>query len=241
MVNLSVNLNKVALLRNARDLDIPNICKIAEICIQAGAAGLTIHPRPDERHIRKTDVFELDKVINKRVEFNIEGNPFEGDFMELIEKTRPTQATLVPDSPNAVTSNCGWDIDANEDKLIGIVKAIKDLGIRVSLFMNPDINDIKKVKKIPGTDRVELYTEPYAKAFMNDKGVESFATYAKAAEAAHQLGLGVNAGHDLSLENIKLFTKLPHLQEVSIGHALTAEALEFGFYHTVVKYLEVLI
>lgn len=239
MTRLSVNLNKIALLRNQRDIGLPSVIDSAKIAIEAGAHGITVHPRPDQRHIRFSDVYELAEMMP--VEFNIEGNPFTGKYMEIARKVKPDQATLVPDDPNANTSDHGWDIKANKAKLIPVIKELKDMGIRVSLFMDPDIAGIEMAKDI-GAGRIELYTEPYATAFRtNQKLDESLQSYAKAAKTAIDLGLGLNAGHDLNLDNLPKFRNaVPGILEVSIGHALIADALQFGLYNTIKKYLEVL-
>ena len=238
MTNLSVNLNKIALLRNTRNIGIPSVTKAAKICIEAGAEGITVHPRPDRRHIRPSDVYELAEILT--VEFNIEGNPFEPPFMEIVRDVKPTQCTLVPDSPNTFTSDKGWNLTEDTQKLIPIIQELKNLGIRVSLFMDADITQIQLVPET-GADRVELYTEPYATAFRENKNLDSvFQEYADAAKKAQELGLGINAGHDLNLENLGKFCTIPNILEVSIGHALTAEALEMGLFNTVKEYLKIL-
>ncbi|HUW18609.1 MAG TPA: pyridoxine 5'-phosphate synthase [Sedimentisphaerales bacterium] len=239
MTKLSVNLNKIALLRNQRNIGIPSVTDSARTVIKAGAHGITVHPRPDERHIRFCDVYELAEIVS--VEFNIEGNPFTGKYMEIVRDVKPNQATLVPDAPGANTSDHGWNLTADKDRLAPIVKELKVLGIRVSLFMDPDIAGIKLAKEV-GADRVELYTEPYARAFGTNKGVgEALNQYAEAARAALDIGLGLNAGHDLNLKNLGTFLgKVPGILEVSIGHALIADALEMGLHNTVKEYLKVL-
>ncbi|MDJ0713225.1 MAG: pyridoxine 5'-phosphate synthase [Prochloraceae cyanobacterium] len=238
MTNLSVNLNKIALLRNTRNIGIPSVTKAAKICIEAGAEGITVHPRPDRRHIRPSDVYELAEILT--VEFNIEGNPFEPPFMEIVRDVKPTQCTLVPDSPNTFTSDKGWNLTEDTQKLIPIIQELKNLGIRVSLFMDADITQIQLVPET-GAERVELYTEPYATAFRENKNLDSvFQEYADAAKKAQELGLGINAGHDLNLENLGKFCTIPNILEVSIGHALTAEALEMGLFNTVKEYLKIL-
>jgi pyridoxine 5-phosphate synthase len=239
MTNLSVNLNKVALLRNTRNIGIPSITKMAQICINAGAKGITVHPRPDQRHIRPGDVYDLAKMVTA-VEFNIEGNPLEASFMEIVRQVKPTQCTLVPDAPDTFTSDSGWDLTKDRDRLIPIIKELHQLGSRVSLFMDADIQQISLVPAT-GADRIELYTEPYATAFREQQDLETvFQQYAMAAQTAQQLGLGVNAGHDLSLENLAKFCTIPNILEVSIGHALMGEALEFGLANTVQQYLEII-
>ena len=203
MTKLSVNLNKIALLRNQRDIGIPSVIAAAETCIQAGAYGITVHPRPDERHIRYTDVYELAQMV--AVEFNIEGNPFTGKYTDLVTEVKPHQATLVPDSPAAVTSDHGWNLNADADRLTPVIKKLKDLGIRVSLFVDPDTSAIAKAKQI-GADRVELYTEPYAKAFAANQNLEEvLGQFVRAGKAANDAGLGLNAGHDLNLKNLGFF------------------------------------
>jgi pyridoxine 5-phosphate synthase len=239
MTKLSVNLNKIALLRNQRNIGIPNVLQAAKTVIKAGAYGITVHPRPDERHIKYSDVYELADIMT--VEFNIEGNPFLGKYMPIVSQIKPNQATLVPDAPDAGTSDHGWNLQAERERLAPIVKELKALGIRVSLFMDPDVNGIKMAREL-GADRVELYTEPYAKAFRTDEGVdEMLEQYARAAHAAQDAGLGVNAGHDLNLNNLgKFLDVVPGIFEVSIGHALIADALEMGLFKTVKEYLKIL-
>jgi len=239
MTNLSVNLNKIALLRNQRDIGIPSVIEAAKTVIKAGAYGITVHPRPDERHIKYSDVYELAEIMT--VEFNIEGNPFLGKYMEIVSQIKPAQATLVPDAPDANTSDHGWNLKADRKRLSPIIKKLKTMGIRVSLFMDADVTGIKTAKEV-GADRVELYTEPYARAFRTDKGVdEILQQYADAASAAADAGLGVNAGHDLNLNNLGRFlAEVSGILEVSIGHALIAEALEMGLYNAVKEYLKIL-
>ena len=243
MTKLSVNLNKVALLRNQRNIDIPSVIETGKIVIKAGANGVTVHPRPDERHIRYADVYELAALLatKSNVEFNIEGNPFTGKYMEIVPKVKPNQATLVPDAPGANTSDHGWNLQANRDRLIPVIKQLKDLGIRISLFMDPDVPGIRTAKEI-GADRVELYTEPYAGAFRTGRKLdELLQRYVTAARAASDLGLGLNAGHDLNLKNLARFcSAVPGLLEVSIGHALIADAIEIGLYNAVEEYLKVI-
>lgn len=241
MTNLSVNLNKVALLRNARPLSIPSVVKMGEISIAAGAHGLTVHPRPDERHIRRSDVYDLAELLKKypTIEYNIEGNPLEFPFMDIIRDVRPDQCTLVPDNPEQNTSDHGWNVAQDGEKLKPIIAELHQLGCRVSLFMDPDIAQIKQVPAL-GCERIELYTEPYATDYREGKGEESFEIYRKAAAFAQSVGLGVNGGHDLNLENLLKFKEIPNLLEVSIGHALTADALEMGFSGAVKAYLKAL-
>jgi pyridoxine 5-phosphate synthase len=239
MTNLSVNLNKIALIRNTRNLGIPSITKMAKICIDAGAKGITVHPRPDRRHIRPQDVYDLVDVVSS-VEFNIEGNPLEASFMEIVREVKPTQCTLVPDAPDTFTSDSGWDLTKDRERLIAIVQELHSLGSRVSLFMDADIAQISLVPST-GAERIELYTEPYATAYRENRDLESiWQQYADAAKKAQKLGLGVNAGHDLNLDNLAKFCAIPGILEVSIGHALTAEALEMGLANTVKEYLKIL-
>ena len=239
MTKLSVNVNKVATLRNTRTLNLPSVVHAATLCLDAGAHGITVHPRPDQRHIRPDDVHELAALLKRypHAEYNIEGNPF-FDYMHFIEAVRPTQCTLVPDDLTAFTSNHGWDLrsDENRKKLAPVIQQLKNWGARVSLFMDPVPADMQLAKDL-GADRIELYTEPYAAAFerTDPRAAEP---YASAAKAAHDVGLQINAGHDLSLHNLPHFVKtVPHVAEVSIGHALIADALEFGLKETVRKYL----
>lgn len=243
MTKLSVNLNKVALLRNQRDIGIPSVIESAKTVIKAGAYGVTVHPRPDERHTRYSDVYELAALLatESDIEFNIEGNPFTGKYMEIVPQVKPNQATLVPDAPGASTSDHGWNLQADKDRLIPVIKQLRDSGIRVSLFMDPDVAGIKLAKNV-GADRVELYTEPYARAFRTGEKVdEVLQRYVTAAEAAVDFGLGLNAGHDLNLENLgKFCSAVPCLLEVSIGHALIADAIEMGLYNAVKEYLKIL-
>lgn len=246
MTKLSVNLNKIALLRNQRDIGIPNVLQAAKTIIKAGAYGITVHPRPDERHIKYSDVYELAEMMTPacrtgRVEFNIEGNPFLGKYMEIVSQVRPNQATLVPDAPDAGTSDHGWNLKADGKKLTPIIKKLKAMGIRVSLFMAADAAGIMTAREV-GADRIELYTEPYARAFRTDEGVdEILQQYAYAARAAEDAGLGVNAGHDLNLNNLgKFLAEVSGVLEVSIGHALIADALEMGLFNAVKEYLKIL-
>jgi pyridoxine 5-phosphate synthase len=241
---LSVNVNKIATLRNTRALGIPSVVHFARIALTAGAKGITIHPRPDQRHIREGDVHELAELLTQfpSAEFNIEGNPFH-DYMRHIRAVRPTQCTLVPDEVSAVTSNSGWRLSgeagrANVHRLAPLIEEMKSLGCRVSLFMDFDSEDFEEVKKL-GAERIELYTEPYAAAFAGGKRAleKSLEGYAGAAERARKLGLGLNAGHDLNLQNLPVFLRrVAGVEEVSIGHALIADALEYGMAETVRKY-----
>ena len=242
MTHLSVNLNKIALIRNSRTIGIPSVLWAAETCIEAGAQGLTVHPRPDERHIRRSDVYELAELLKSHptIEFNIEGNPLEPPFMEIVKDVKPTQATLVPDDPNQFTSDHGWNIQKDGDKLKPIIAELQSLGARVSLFMDPDPDQLRQIKPLGVTNemaRIELYTEPYATAFRENRADKIFGQYAEAATVAQAEGLGVNAGHDLNLENLPQFLSIPNILEVSIGHALTVDALKLGLYNAVQAYL----
>ncbi len=238
MTKLSVNVNKVALLRNSRTLDIPGLEHVARLAIDGGAQGITVHPRPDGRHIRAGDVPVLHSLARARgVEYNIEGNPFH-QVMNLVRKVRPDQCTLVPDDPGAFTSDHGWDLDRDGERLAPIVAELRALGVRVSLFMDPEELSMGRARAI-GADRVELYTEPYARAFGTAEQNGMLARYRSAALAAQRAGLGINAGHDLNRKNIPLFLKtVPGVLEVSIGHALVADALEFGMKESVRLYRE---
>jgi len=238
MTRLSVNLNKIALLRNARTLGIPSVTRAATIALDAGAHGITVHPRPDARHIRIEDVRELAGLLRSRpaAEFNIEGNPFEG-LVAIAREVMPQQCTLVPDEPGAVTSDHGWDIDRDGARLRPLIAELKSAGIRVSLFMDPVPAAMAAVREL-GADRIELYTEPYARAFGSASERAEVEKYAAAARAAQQAGLGINAGHDLNQQNLPRFlTGVPGVLEVSIGHALVADALEAGLAATVRGYL----
>ena len=238
MTQLSVNLNKVALLRNTRSLGIPSVTRAAIIALDAGAHGITVHPRPDARHIRAHDVSDIKELLRRYAlaEFNIEGNPFE-NALDLVREFRPHQFTLVPDDPDQSTSDHGWDIPRHEDRLRPIIAEVKRMGIRVSLFMDADPQAIPQAAAI-GADRVELYTEPYAQAFGTAREAEVLSQYAAAARAAAAAGLGVNAGHDLNQHNLPRFiAEVPDVLEVSIGHALIADALEAGLAATVRGYL----
>jgi pyridoxine 5-phosphate synthase len=237
VTKLSVNINRIALLRNSRSIGIPSVTEAAKTVIAAGAHGVTVHPRPDERHIKPADVYELAKMLT--VEFNIEGNPFQPPFMDIVCDVKPAQCTLVPDAPNVLTSDSGWNIPKNRDRLLPIIEKLKDNGIRVSLFMDADAALMPLAKEV-GADRVELYTEAYATAFREGKVEFIFQQYMLAAKAAQSVGLGVNAGHDLNLQNLAKFCSIPDILEVSIGHALIAEALEMGLFNTVQAYLKIL-
>jgi len=232
MTKLSVNINKIATLRNARGGNVPNVVKMAIDCEKFGAEGITVHPRPDERHITRQDVLDLKEVVE--TEFNIEGYPDER-YMNLVLQVKPQQATLVPDPPDALTSNAGWDTINNQVLLKGIIQKLKAAGIRTSIFVEPKLEIIEAAKTI-GTDRVELYTEPYAANYANDRET-AIKDFVAAAKKAKELGIGINAGHDLSLENLHyLKEKIPFLDEVSIGHALISDALYFGMENTIQMY-----
>ena len=239
MTKLSVNVNKIALLRNSRSLGIPSVVRAADIALRAGAHGITVHPRPDARHIRASDVHELSQLLKQwpDAEFNIEGNPFEPPLLDLADTVRPQQCTLVPDDPAAFTSDHGWDLARHGDRLRPVIAGLQDLGVRVSLFMDP-LPEAMIIAAAIGADRVELYTEPYAAAFGTAEEVATVARYAEAARSAMAAGLEVNAGHDLNQANLPLFlSAVPGLAEVSIGHALIADALELGLAAAVEAYL----
>jgi len=234
MTKLSVNINKIATLRNSRGGDMPNVVQFAKDVQDFGAEGVTIHPRPDERHIRYQDAYDLKPVVH--TEYNIEGNPIQ-KFMDMVLEIKPTQVTLVPDSIDTLTSNAGWDTIKNKDFLEEVIQEFKNHGVRTSIFVDPEINQIEGAAKT-GTDRIELYTEAFAHQYSLGN-TEAILPYAKCAEVANSLGLGVNAGHDLSLENIKFFKdKIPGLLEVSIGHALISESLYLGVEHVINSYLQ---
>lgn len=234
MTRLSVNINKIATLRNSRGGNNPNLIKVAMDCERFGAEGITVHPRPDERHIRYQDVYDLTKIVT--TEFNIEGNPKEQKFVELVLATKPHQVTLVPDALNQLTSDHGWDTINEQAYLKEIIAVFKNAGIRVSIFVDPS-NEMVKGAATTGTDRIELYTESYAKLFAEGKKEEAIAPYISAAAEATQLGLGINAGHDLDLNNLAyLIANIPNIDEVSIGHALVADALYVGLENTIQLY-----
>lgn len=236
MTRLSVNINKIATLRNARGENNPDLIRFALVCEDSGADGITVHPRPDERHIRRADVPAIKAGIH--TEMNIEGYPSE-DFIRLVTETQPAQVTLVPDAPGQLTSNHGWDVTANIEKLKEITERFHTAGIRVSIFVDPDPIQVKAAKDA-GADRVELYTKSYADNYAQNRE-EAIAPFVKAAEAAREVGLGLNAGHDLSLENLKYFHEMiPWTDEVSIGHALVCDALYMGISQTIRKYQECL-
>lgn len=230
--NLSVNINKVATLRNARGENIPDLSRVAVDCESFGADGITVHPRPDERHIRREDVFSLRPLV--KTEFNIEGYP-SPEFMDLVLKVKPEQVTLVPDAPGDLTSSAGWDVGAHMEFLTGIVDTLRDAGIRSSIFVDTDSGNIRLAAKA-GADRVELYTKPYADLYPKNPEA-AVAPYVEASRAARKAGLGVNAGHDLNLDNLRYFKEhVPFLNEVSIGHALISDALYLGLPETIRRY-----
>lgn len=232
MTKLSVNINKIATIRNARGGNTPNVVEAAIRCESFGAQGITVHPRPDGRHIRYMDVYDLAKVV--KTEFNIEGYPSE-DFIEMVLSVKPAQVTLVPDPPTAITSNAGWDTIANRELLSGIIERFHAAGIRTSIFVEACPRMVEAAQ-LTGTDRIELYTESYATGYAADRDA-AIAPFVEAARAAVRVGLGINAGHDLSLENLKFFAEnIPSLLEVSIGHALISDALYFGLENTVQMY-----
>ncbi len=240
---LSVNVNKVATLRNSRGGNVPDLLEAVDTIIAAGARGITVHPRADERHIRGADVTALAKKLEPlrdSIEFNIEGDP-RPNLMDVVCEVRPHQCTLVPVRPGEVTSEAGWDPAAPNDGVAATVARLRQCGVRVSIFVDPKPEPIRWAKEL-GADRVELYTEPFARAFSagGDVAAASMARYTRAAELAHELGLGVNAGHDLDLDNLVLFRRLPHLDEVSIGHALISRALYVGLSQVVREYIEAL-
>src|SRR5467141_2506429 len=239
MTLLSVNLNKVALLRNTRTIGIPSVVHAARVALDAGARGITVHPRPDGRHVRSQDVRELAVVLRDRpgTEFNIEGNPFHG-LLEFVREVRPAQCTLVPDETGAFTSDHGWNLGRDGARLEPVVEELKSLGVRASLFMDP-VPEAMAVAADLGADRIELYTEPYARAFGALEQEAVLGRYAEAARAAHRASLGVNAGHDLNLDNLPVFLRsVPKVLEVSIGHALISDDLELGLAEAVRRYLE---
>ena len=236
MTNLSVNINKIATVRNARGENVPNVEQVAIDCESFGANGITVHPRPDERHIRHDDVFALRPLV--KTEFNIEGYP-SPEFLDLVLKVKPEQVTLVPDAPDAITSSAGWNVKENMEFLTDIVDRLRDAGIRSSIFVDTDIENIKNAAAT-GADRVELYTKPYADLYPTNPE-KAVAPFVEASRAAHKAGLGVNAGHDLSLANLKFFhERVPFLNEVSIGHALISDALYLGLKETIRQYKECL-
>jgi pyridoxine 5-phosphate synthase len=247
MTALSVNLNKIALLRNSREGNYPNVVEHAQLCIDQGAEGITVHPRPDQRHIRPSDVRQLAALVSPiaDVEFNIEGNPFAPamadypGFIELVEETQPDQCTLVPDGDDQLTSDHGFDLTSSGEQLAPVIQRLQKQGMRVSLFMDPDLEQIKLASQI-GADRIELYTGPYAAAWGTEQLQAIFEQHLAAAELATDLGMGVNAGHDLNLDNLTKFASIPDLLEVSIGHAFTVDSLAMGMANAVQAYRELL-
>jgi pyridoxine 5-phosphate synthase len=242
VIRLSVNVNKVATLRNSRGGKAPSVLDAVDVCVRAGAPGITVHPRADRRHITPDDVREIAAALGKprRVEFNIEGDP-RPELLALVDEVRPEQCTLVPVAPGEITSHAGWMPGVNTDGLAEVVESLRARGIRVSLFVDPRAEPIQWAASV-GADRIELYTEPFARAYEagDDAGRASFTTFADAATLAHSLGVGVNAGHDLDLDNLRLFRALPHLDEVSIGHAIISRAVFAGLDAVVREYLDVL-
>ena len=240
MTALSVNLNKIALLRNSRGRDYPNVVAYGQKLIDLGVQGLTVHPRQDERHATRQDTRDLAELCrsHEHVEFNVEGYP-SAEFMQLIAETKPDQCTLVPDSPDQLTSDHGWDLQQHFAWVVELASALKQLGVRSSLFIDPDLEQIKLASQT-GIDRIELYTEAYASAYASSVNFkETLQLYAEAAKLAQSLGLGVNAGHDLDLHNLATFLTIEGISEVSIGHALTVESLEFGVADVIGRYLEI--
>lgn len=232
MCKLSVNINKIATIRNARGGNTPNVVQFAIDCERFGAEGITVHPRPDERHITTKDVYDLKEVV--KTEFNIEGYPDER-YIRMIEEIRPAQATLVPDPPHVLTSNAGWDTKKHQDQLRELVEHFRSLGVRSSIFIDTDLVNIEYAAK-SGVDRIELYTGPYAEDFSSNPE-KAVLPYKEAAYAAHDMGMGINAGHDLSLDNLQFFKEnVPYLAEVSIGHALISDALYLGIENTIQRY-----
>lgn len=241
--SLSVNVNKVATLRNSRGGRMPSVLEAVRVCIDAGSPGITVHPRADARHITRQDVFDIAEELSPlrgKVEYNIEGDP-RPDLIDLVLQVKPDQCTLVPVKPGEITSEAGWPESTPREMLAGTIARLKDARVRVSLFVDPEIAAVEWAASL-GADRVELYTEPFARAFERgpERAAESFARYVAAAERAHEAGLGVNAGHDLDLRNLTLFRQLPHLAEVSIGHALISRALFVGLGRVVREYIDVL-
>jgi pyridoxine 5-phosphate synthase len=243
VIRLSVNVNKVATLRNSRGGDVPSVLEAVQVCVDAGTHGITVHPRADARHITTADVTGIAALLAPRrdsVEFNIEGDP-RPDLLELVHRVKPHQCTLVPVRPGEITSQAGWPPDTPVSATADMIASLRSAGIRVSAFVDPEEAAIRWAARV-GADRVELYTEPFARAFERgpDEAERSFRAYAAAAECAHALGLGVNAGHDLDLRNLVMFRRLPHLEEVSIGHSLVSHALYVGLQRSVRDYLEAL-
>ena len=240
MIKLSVNVNKIATLRNARGGSLPNVVQAAQTCIEAGCHGITVHPRPDARHIRYQDVYDLQAMLTGQdVDFNIEGYP-SPELLDLVCEVRPTQCTLVPDAPDVLTSDQGWNLQADVERVRLVLERLHGNGVRTSLFLDPDTDQVRRAKDI-GTDRIELYTERYARLFSTPERDEVFEEYRQAALAAQEVGLNLNAGHDLNLDNLSHFTeKVPGLLEVSIGHALICDALYMGLRPAVRAYLQTL-
>jgi pyridoxine 5-phosphate synthase len=242
-VKLSVNVNKVATVRNSRGGHAPSVIEAVRVCVDAGAPGITVHPRADARHITRQDVLEIAEELaplRGKVEFNIEGDP-RRELVELVVRVRPDQCTLVPVMPGEITSQAGWPDNTPRERLEGIIRQLKDAGVRVSLFVDPEPSAVQWAASLGG-DRVELYTEPFARAFERGSEVagHAYERYVEAARCAHEAGLGVNAGHDLDLRNLTMFRRLPHLAEVSIGHALISRAIFVGLRNVVREYLDVL-
>lgn len=239
MTVLSVNVNKIALLRNSRGRDFPSVLGFSEQLMDMGVKGITVHPRPDERHITHRDVFELAELLADRpdVEFNIEGYPSE-DFIKMVCEVRPAQCTLVPDSPEQLTSDHGWNIPQNQSRLLEVLSKLREQGIRSSLFLDPDSTMVEQVPAV-GADRIELYTEDYASHFGGPQQDAVFDRYRAAAERASQLEIGINAGHDLDLKNLAKFLEIPQILEVSIGHALVVESLQLGVAEVIARYLAI--
>ena len=243
VARLSVNVNKVATIRNSRGGHVPSVCEAVEVCVAAGARGITVHPRADARHVTAADVHGVAACLSRtggNVEFNVEGDP-RPDLLELVHAVKPDQCTLVPVRPGEITSQAGWAVDTPREALAHVVSGLRAARVRVSLFVDPDEASIRWAADL-GADRVELYTDPFARAFEGgrEEARRSFAVYSRAAELAHALGLGVNAGHDLDLDNLVMFRGLPHLDEVSIGHALISRAVFVGLARSVREYLDVL-
>jgi pyridoxine 5-phosphate synthase len=240
MARLSVNVNKFALLRNSRGTDAPNLAQMVQRAIAAGAHGITVHPRPDGRHIRTSDVYDLSALIGQHppVEFNIEGNPTP-ELLHLVRHVRPHQCTLVPDEPGQLTSDHGWDLTRDGEHLVPITRQLKEVDIRVSLFMDARSEQMPLARSI-GADRIELYTAPYARAWGTDRQDDEWTRFATAAAGVQRLGMGVNAGHDLNLQNLPRLLEIPGILEVSIGHAIVVEAFDYGFEETFRRYLRIL-
>lgn len=239
MTLLSVNVNKIALLRNSRGRDYPGVVDFIAAVIREGVKGITVHPRPDERHVTRQDVYNIRKFmrLHPEIEFNMEGYPSE-EFMALVLEIKPTQCTLVPDEPDQLTSDHGWDVTANEDLLKKVLGQLRAAGIRSSLFLDPDPDQVAKVKKV-GADRIELYTEEYASNYGLESEEKVWKRYSDTAAVARTAGIGINAGHDLNLENLERFLQIPGIEEVSIGHALVVECLYQGMPAVIDKYLKI--